>query len=211
MKKLYKGQEISKYKVGGKITFFGRNILPFVLVLLSVIVSIIIFNYIDKTYLNNLSKAIVNVIGLVLIVILSTIVSLSSIYFYFESKRKNPSVTYFEDHLSIISDHNEGEIDVPFKMIKKIRFIEDSLVTVEYKEEYVIKVLIENEDYWHYVVEEPITDRNSLKIPEPGSKNFPQDKKNEIFPLGKFSFRLKTNSKETNLKIIDELNSKVKV
>ena len=100
-----------------------------------------------------------------------------------------------------------GEVEVPFKMIKRFRLLENERkIVVEYREEYMYNVDMKpNKEY--IIFENPRLSED-LIVPGPDSINFPQDRitGQEVWGQGEFSFWLIGNSKKINLSIVDELN-----
>lgn len=127
--------------------------------------------------------------------------------FYLNPNDKNPSVIFFKDYLLVKLDEDKGEVEVPFKMIKRFRLSEKSLkVLVEYKQDFIYRTELDGKEW--VIVSNPKFSEDLTK-PVPDSINYPQDKKDKKFPLGEFSFRLHRFSKQKKISIVDELNKKL--
>jgi hypothetical protein len=138
-----------------------------------------------------------------------SILGLFTYYYTRPSMDKNPSVSFFTNYLLVRNER--GEVEVPFKMIKRFRLLENKRkVVVEYKEEYMICVKMNDDNHQYIVCENPKISKD-LILPGPDSINFPQDKvKGQgLYDDGEFSFWLIGNSRKINLSIVDELNEKL--
>lgn len=211
MKTLNQGQEISKFRKG--VFDDGEFKTPFIflfLILGGLIIGLILYILILlnlKYFFNDIpTNEIDN--SLFYFCSLFSIMGSFSYYYNLPSKGKNPSVCFFPNYLLV---RNEGgEVEVPFKMIKRFRLLEnEKKVVVEYKDEYMICVKLGDKGEYHqyFVYENPRTPED-LVLPGPDSIKFPQDKVKglDVWGQGEFSFWLIGNSKKINLSIVDELN-----
>ncbi len=197
MKELKEGELISEFKPGN--TFIVEVIFPFFIIVFSLVTVESLGK--DYPYLIENSKSFFfgSLLSLFLI----------SLYrrFYLNPNVKNPSVIYFKDYLLVKSDEEKGEIEVPFKMIKRFRLSDmNSTVLVEYEQNYIFRTELGGKEW--YIVSNPKFS-NNLTIPGPDSIDYPQDKKDKKYPLGEFSFRLKRFSKQKKISIVDELNKQI--
>jgi hypothetical protein len=189
MENLNQGQEISKFR---KDVFDdGQFITPFrVLFLFSggLVIGVILYSMtlFNLKYIFNIIPT--NNVNDILFYILCIMSIISTFFYYYThpSKDKNPSVTFFTNYLLIRNER--GEVEVPFKMIKRFRLLENNKkVVLEYKEEYI----------------------NSFNRKEDGN--------NFMYINGyiwwddnmEFSFRLNSNSRNINISIVDELNKRI--
>jgi hypothetical protein len=210
MKTLNQGQEISKLRKG--VFDDGEFKTPFIFLFLflgGLIIGLILF--IGKIYSFSYFKINPTENVTDFLFYFECIISILVLFLYYitrPSKGKNPSVCFFSSYLLV---RNEGgEVEVPFKMIKRFRLLEnEKKVVVEYKEEYMYCVNMGDtgNNVMYFVYENPIISED-LILPGPDSIHFPQDKK-IIYDKGEFSFRLKSNSRNINLSIVDELNEKL--
>jgi hypothetical protein len=84
--------------------------------------------------------------------------------------------------------NKRGEVEVPFKMIKRFRLLENNKkVVLEYKEEYI----------------------NSVNRKEDGNNFMYIDGYIWWDDNMEFSFRLNSNSRNINISIVDELNKRI--
>jgi hypothetical protein len=211
MENLNQGQEISKFRKdvfddGQFIThlivlflFLGGLVIGVILNILTLFNLKYIFNIIPTKNVNDI---------LFYILCITSIISTFFYYYTRPSKDKNPSVSFFTNYLLVRNER--GEVEVPFKMIKRFRLLEnEKKVVVEYKEEYMICVNMKDtgNNFMYIVCENPRL-AEDLILPGPDSIHFPQDKK-IIYDKGEFSFRLKSNSRKINLSIVDELNKRI--
>jgi hypothetical protein len=209
MENLNQGQEISKFR---KDVFDdGEFMTPFIVLFLflgGLVIGVILYSLtlFNLKYIFNiiLTKNVNDILFYIL-----CIMSIISTFFYYynhPSKDKNPSVSFFTNYLLVRNER--GEVEVPFKMIKRFRLFENERkVVVEYKEEYMICVNMNDDNYQYIVCENPRLS-GDLVLPGPDSIHFPQDK-TTIYDKGEFSFRLKSNSRKINLSIVDELNKRI--
>ena len=208
MKTLNQGQEISKFRKG----VFDDGPLKTPLILLFLIVGGLVFGLILNivqiySFPNFNITPTENVKDFLFY--FDCIISFLGLFLYYvtrPSKGKNPSVCFFPKYLLV---RNEvGEVEVPFKMIKRFRLLENGRkIVVSYKEEYMICVKMNDDNHQYIVCENPRIPKD-LILPGPDSINFPQDKiKGQgLYDDGEFSFWLIGNSRKINLSIVDELN-----
>ena len=205
MKTLNQGQEISKFRKG--VFDDGPLKPPFIfvfLLLVGLVISLITYYlfFLNSEPNNQLEESLLNILFLFCLT--------GPLFYYYNlpSKGKNPSVCFFPKYLLV---RNEvGEVEVPFKMIKRFRLLENGRkIVVEYREEYMYNVDMKpNKEY--IIFENPRLSED-LIVPGPDSINFPQDRitGQEVWGQGEFSFWLIGNSKKINLSIVDELNEKL--
>jgi hypothetical protein len=186
MENLNQGQEISKFRRNFfeegtfRTTLFwgvGASILGFILYFLEIYLLDKVFKY---TLPNNLTD---------LLIYLNIFISGIGLLFVYEphfSKYNNPSVTFFTNYLLVRNER--GEVEVPFKMIKRFRLLENNKkVVLEYKEEYI----------------------NSVNRKEDGNNFMYIDGYIWWDDNMEFSFRLNSNSRNINISIVDELNKRI--
>jgi hypothetical protein len=210
MKTLNQGQEISKFRKG--VFDDGEFKTPFIflfLILGGLIIGLILYIVQIYSFSNFNITPTENVKDFLFY--FDCIISFLGLFLYYitrPSKGKNPSVCFFPNYLLV---RNEGgEVEVPFKMVKRFRLLEnEKKVVVEYKDEYMICVKLGDKGEYHqyFVYENPRTPED-LVLPGPDSIKFPQDKVKglDVWGKGEFSFWLIGNSKKINLSIVDELN-----
>ena len=186
MENLNQGQEISKFRRNffeegtyRTILFWGLGalILGFILYFLEIYLLDKVFKY---TPPNNLTE---------LLIYLNIFISGIGLLFVYEphfSKYNNPSVTFFTNYLLVRNER--GEVEVPFRMIKRFRLLENNKkVVLEYKEEYI----------------------NSVNRKEDGNNFMYIDGYIWWDDNMEFSFRLNSNSRNINISIVDELNKRI--
>lgn len=186
MENLNQGQEISKFRRNffeegtfRTILFWGvgASILGLILYFLEIYLLDKVFKY---TPPNNLTD---------LLIYLNIFISGIGLLFVYEPlflKYNNPSVTFFTNYLLVRNER--GEVEVPFKMIKRFRLLENNKkVVLEYKEEYI----------------------NSVNRKEDGNNFMYIDGYIWWDDNMEFSFRLNSNSRNINISIVDELNKRI--
>lgn len=209
MKNLNQGQEISKFR--GGLFDDGPLRTPFIFLILFVggLISGLILWICQIYYLENFNITITENVADFLFYF-NCFISILGLFLYYytrPSRDKNPSVGFFTNYLLV---RNEiGEVEVPFKMIKRFRLLENERkVVVEYKEEYMFCIKLDNGNYIYKICENPRLAKD-LILPGPDSIHFPQDTLKELYYQGEFSFWLIGNSRKINLSIVDELNEKL--
>ena len=205
MENLNQGQEISKFRkdvitpLVVLFCFLGGYVIG-VILYISTLFSLKYFLDIIPT--NNVKD---------ILYYFNCLISFLGLYLFYYTRPSNdinPSVSFFSNYLLVRNER--GEVEVPFKMIKRFRLLEnEKKVVVEYKEEYMICVNMKDtgNNFMYIVCENPRLPED-LILPGPDSIQFPQDKK-IIYDKGEFSFRLKSNSRKINLSIVDELNKRI--
>jgi hypothetical protein len=186
MENLNQGQEISKFRRN----FFEEGTFRTTLFwgvgasILGFILYFLEIYLLDKVFKYTLPNNLTD-----LLIYLNIFISGIGLLFVYEphfSKYNNPSVTFFTNYLLV---RNElGEVEVPFTRIKRFRLLEnDKKVVLEFKGDYIIPV-------------NRMEEGNNYKI------------------IGgymwwdynwEFSFRLKSNSRNINISIVDELNKRI--
>ena len=124
MENLKQGQEISEWRD-------GYGLFGFVKLVVCLTVGLILAD-LTRFYLKDLFNIIPN--GY-LHALINLIFIISSVYYYNYSSnwKENPSVSFFSNYLLV--RYKTNEVEVPFKMIKRFRLLENKRkIVVSYKE-----------------------------------------------------------------------------